>query len=236
MFIMNIMFSGTKISDLVVIPQDGQVVPSVLVAPLVVEVHQVRACQYTWRRRERTPRGRSYFSRHSALSPLARESDPARRGSTEDFPNSLMAEDGIHRVSPPLVAYTAVSTPNGLHLPYQKADAVRRHRLKKGGDGGQVRTGAWPISGKLPFQLGYPVSARLLLVMIAPVFQKSIGQATKESTTAVATKAFCQVSKKELPRKWCTWLTHFLSNFETKMKRNTTSVHDVLNFSIQLLG
>ena len=72
---------------------------------------------------ELAPRGRSCISRHSALSPKAREGDPTARGRLGIFHNSLMAEDGrieLRRVSPRLTAYKAVSAPNGLRLPCQK--------------------------------------------------------------------------------------------------------------------
>lgn len=107
---------------------------------------------YTRRGMERLPRGRSCISRHSALLPMAmptaRESDPTARGSSEIFHNSLMAESGrieLRRVSPRLTAYKAASTPNGLRFPYQKADAVRRHRLTKLESGARFELAYGPL-------------------------------------------------------------------------------------------
>lgn len=87
-------------------------------------VHRMPFTGYNQAGTERTPRGRSSVSRHSALSPKAREGDPTARGRLEIFQKSLMAEDGrieLRRVSPRLTAYKAVSAPNGLRLPYQES-------------------------------------------------------------------------------------------------------------------
>jgi hypothetical protein len=66
-------------------------------------------------------------------SPRARESDLSLIGRILSL-KSLMVEDGrieLHRVSPRLTALEAASTPNGLRLPHQNADALRRHRFMK---------------------------------------------------------------------------------------------------------
>lgn len=107
---MNIMLCEAKIPHLGQISQGGQVVPDGALAQLAVGVHQVLASEYTRAGRERTPRGRSCFSRRSALSPLARESDSTPKGIADDFQSSLMTEDGrieLHRVSPRLTALQA---------------------------------------------------------------------------------------------------------------------------------
>jgi hypothetical protein len=77
--------------------------------------------------------------------------------------SSLMQEGGrieLHRVSPRLTACKAVSTPNGLHLPRQRADALRRHRLTRGWRRGPDLNWRWRDASALPYHLGYPVSSR----------------------------------------------------------------------------
>jgi hypothetical protein len=142
-------------------------------AQLVVGILQLQNRVYTQVGRGPSPRGSSRNSRHSALLPKARESDPTARGSDEINHKSLMAEDGrteLHRVSPRLTAYKAASAPNGLHLPYQKADALRRHRLKLVGlvvvdpTRSRVRAGCSTLSYR---------PTGLLLAMISPKCQKS---------------------------------------------------------------
>lgn len=80
---------------------------------------------------ERWPRGRSKYDRHSASSPRARESGSLPQGSIQIL-DKLRSEGGrieLRRVSPRLTAYKAVSTPNGLRLPYQKLAAPTRLEL-----------------------------------------------------------------------------------------------------------
>ena len=76
----------------------------------------------------RTPRGRSKHDRHSALSPQARESGSLPQGSIQIL-DKLESEGGrieLRRVSARLTAYKAVSTPNGLRLPYENTGRLRR--------------------------------------------------------------------------------------------------------------
>ena len=97
-------------------------------------------------------------------SPQATGSESISRGRPKSLA-SLMAEDGrieLHRVSARLAAYKAVSTPNGLHLPCQKADAVRRHRLTKAGVRDQDRTGGGALQTRCLTNLATRTLAALL--------------------------------------------------------------------------
>ena|SRR5271165_1284080 len=78
---------------------------------------------------------------HSLPLPQATESDPNQEAAPPSF--SLMQEGGrieLHRVSARLTAYKAVSSPNGLRLPYQCL-----------GDRGRNRTGWTARARSAPF-------------------------------------------------------------------------------------
>jgi hypothetical protein len=74
----------------------------------------------------------------------------------EYFTNLMQEGGGIepHRAYTRLTAYKAVSTPNGLRLPYQNADAVRRHRQNLSGPG-PTRTGIFGVRTTRSFRLSY---------------------------------------------------------------------------------
>jgi hypothetical protein len=136
-------------------------------------------CEYTMGRLGRSPRGRSCNAWRLSLSPLrtARESDLTARG-LANFPNTILMQEGgrieLHRVSPRLTAYKAVSTPNGLHLPYQMTDALRRHRSKTGGRD-QIRTGGGGMQLRCLTRFGYPASRSNLSNRHGYVGRKSTG-------------------------------------------------------------
>ena len=84
---------------------------------------------------------------------------PERVTSSREAMNSksLMQEGGgiePHRADTRLTAYKAASAPNGLRLPHQNADVIRRHRQNLCGPG-QTRTGISELSRQAlcPFEL-----------------------------------------------------------------------------------
>lgn len=100
---------------------------------------------------EQFPGGSSCNARRSASSPQARESDPNREAPKSS--TSLMAEDGgikPHPASTGLTVSKAVSTLNGLRLPYQSACASFAKAQVKPWRPGRESNPRWLAANELP--------------------------------------------------------------------------------------